>query len=84
MIDEDALWAVRTSEEAQSVDQIDIGADLLLAALRGKDGADGQDGQDGSDGHTPVKGTDFWTAADQAAMVQDVLDALNNADNTGY
>ena len=80
-IDKDALWAVRTSEEAQSVGQIDVGAELLLAALRGKDGADGQDG---SDGHTPVKGTDYWTAADQAAMVQDVLDALNDADSTGY
>ena len=86
-VDPDRLWAVRASEEGTLVDQIDIGAELLLAALRGKDGADGQDGQDGSDGQdgrTPVKGTDYWTAADQAAMVQDVLDALNDADSTGY
>ena len=31
------------------------------------------DVMDGQDGHTPVKGTDYWTAQDQAAMVQDVL-----------
>ena len=52
-----------------------------VESLHGRDGTDGQDGQDG---RTPVKGTDYWTAADQAAMVQDVLDALNNADSTGY
>ena len=31
------------------------------------------DVMDGQDGHTPVKGTDYWTAADKAEMVQDVL-----------
>ena len=34
---------------------------------------DVMNGQDGTDGYTPVKGTDYWTAADQAAIVQDVL-----------
>jgi hypothetical protein len=29
---------------------------------------------DGVDGTTPVRGTDYWTAADQAAIVSDVLD----------
>lgn len=40
------------------------------------DGADGADGEDGADGHTPVKGTDYWTAADKQGIVNDVLDAL--------
>jgi hypothetical protein len=31
---------------------------------------------DGKDGKTPVKGVDFWTAADQESMVQDVIAAL--------
>ena len=31
---------------------------------------------DGADGYTPVKGTDYWTAADKAEMVSDVLAAL--------
>ena len=30
----------------------------------------------GADGHTPVKGTDYWTADDQQAIVNDVLAAL--------
>lgn len=45
---------------------------------------DGQDGQDGTDGHTPVKGTDYWTAQDQADIVQDVLDALDEAEGVSY
>lgn len=31
------------------------------------------DVMDGQDGHTPVKGTDYWTAQDRADIVQDVL-----------
>ena len=30
----------------------------------------------GADGHTPVKGTDYWTAQDQAEIVQDVVDEV--------
>lgn len=37
---------------------------------------DGTDGQPGAGGHTPVKGTDYWTAADQQSIVDDVLAAL--------
>lgn len=38
--------------------------------------SDGADGQDGQDGHTPVRGTDYWTAADQAAVEADVEAAI--------
>lgn len=31
---------------------------------------------DGQDGHTPVKGTDYWTAQDKAEIVQDVVDEV--------
>lgn len=34
----------------------------------------------GRDGATPVKGTDYWTAEDRAAMVSDVLAALPAAE----
>lgn len=44
----------------------------------------GDPGQDGTDGHTPVKGTDYWTAQDQAAIVQDVLDALTDAEEVSF
>lgn len=42
----------------------------------GPAGADGQPGEPGADGKTPVKGVDFWTAADQESIVQDVIRAL--------
>lgn len=35
-------------------------------------GAPGQDGLDGDDGYTPVRGTDYWTEADKASIVQEV------------
>lgn len=36
----------------------------------------GEKGEPGADGHTPIKGTDYWTAADKQAIVNDVLAAL--------
>jgi hypothetical protein len=35
------------------------------------------EGKDGKDGYTPVRGTDYWTTADQAAIVDDVLAAVD-------
>ena len=35
----------------------------------GADGRDGIDGQDGADGYTPVKGVDYFTAADIAQII---------------
>lgn len=34
---------------------------------------------DGSDGYSPVKGTDYWTAEDKAAIVGDVLAILDTS-----
>ena len=39
-------------------------------------GASGSNGKDGADGKTPVKGTDYFTAADKAEMVNAVIAAL--------
>lgn len=44
--------------------------------LKGDKGADGADGKDGTNGKTPVKGTDYWTAADKAEIVNGTLAAL--------
>ena len=41
-----------------------------------KNGSKGSEGPAGANGHTPVKGTDYWTTADQQAIVDDVLAAL--------
>ncbi len=43
---------------------------------KGDTGATGAQGEKGDDGYTPVKGTDYWTAADKSEMVDDVLAAL--------
>lgn len=50
-----------------------------LLSLKGATGAgtpgkDGDDGTNGVDGVTPVKGTDYWTAADISAM-EDYIDS---------
>lgn len=43
---------------------------------QGPAGQDGAPGKDGSPGYTPQRGTDYWTDADKAEIVQDVLAAL--------
>ena len=50
----------------------------------GQNGKDGTDGRDGVDGHTPVRGTDYWTAADQQQIVADVLSALPAYEGGSY
>lgn len=42
----------------------------------GPEGPAGQNGSNGKDGKTPVKGTDYFTDADKAEMVNSVLAAL--------
>lgn len=42
----------------------------------GADGAPGAPGTPGADGHTPVKGTDYWTAADIAEIKGYVDEAI--------
>ena len=38
---------------------------------------------DGADGYTPVKGTDYWTQADQTSIVNQVLAAFNDVSEVG-
>ena len=47
---------------------------------QGDKGDTGEQGPAGADGYTPVKGTDYWTEEDQAAIVADVLAALPAAE----
>lgn len=42
----------------------------------GLKGAAGTPGKNGTDGKTPVKGTDYWTSADKAEIVNDTLAAM--------
>ena len=50
----------------------------------GKDGAAGPAGPAGADGYTPVRGTDYWTEADQQQIVSDVLAALPTWEGGSY
>lgn len=43
----------------------------------GKDGAKGAPGAPGAAGHTPVKGTDYWTAADKQEIIDDTKNAID-------
>ena len=47
------------------------------AGADGRDGAPGTPGKDGADGHTPVKGTDYWTASDKAEVVAEAAAAID-------
>jgi len=51
---------------------------------RGEMGPQGPKGDTGAPGHTPVKGTDYWTADDQRAIVNDVLMALPTWNGGSY
>lgn len=47
---------------------------------KGDKGDTGATGAAGADGHTPVRGTDYWTASDKAEIVEDVLDTEEISD----
>jgi hypothetical protein len=38
----------------------------------------------GEQGPAPVKGTDYWTDADKAEIVSDVLEAMNDAEEAAF
>lgn len=44
-----------------------------------QNGARGKEGDPGADGHTPVRGTDYWTPADKAEVIAEVLSKFTNA-----
>ena len=51
---------------------------------RGEKGDKGDPGAPGKNGKTPVKGTDYWTAADKQEMVDAVLAALPDGTEVSY
>lgn len=48
----------------------------LYDGADGAPGVDGKDGKDGADGYSPVRGVDYWTAADEAAIVAAAVAAV--------
>lgn len=87
-----------TAAEVGAVAQTDLQAatDAALAqakasgAFEGPKGADGANGKDGAqgekgtDGKTPVRGTDYWTAADKQEIVNSVIAALPDGTEVIY
>lgn len=55
-----------------------------LKGDRGEPGTDGAQGQPGKDGYTPQKGIDYFTEEDKQELVQDVLNALPNAEEVSF
>ena len=54
---------------------------IPLPAIQGEKGDKGDAGKDGK---TPVKGTDYWTAADKQSIVDDVLSSIVNGEGETF
>ena len=50
----------------------------------GPQGIQGEQGPAGADGTTPVKGTDYWTAADKQEIINEVLAAIPSSEGVEY
>lgn len=55
-----------------------------LIAVADLKGAKGDKGEPGAPGKTPVRGTDYWTAADKQEIVNSVIAALPDGTEVSY
>ena len=81
--DEGNLSWTASKEGMPAVDSSNIMGPQGPQGLQGPTGQTGPQGPEGSQGpagYTPVRGTDYWTEEDQAAIVADVLAALPEAE----
>ena len=70
---------VVTATKSGNTTTISVDGTAIATVEDGTDGAPGvagAPGKNGTDGHTPVKGTDYWTASDKAEIVAEVTAAL--------
>ena len=70
---------VVTATKSGKTTTISVDGTAIATVEDGTDGAPGvagAPGKNGTDGHTPVKGTDYWTASDKAEIVAEVTAAL--------
>ena len=70
---------VVTATKSGKTTTISVDGAAIATVEDGADGAPGvagAPGKNGTDGHTPVKGTDYWTASDKAEIVAEVTAAL--------
>ena len=90
------IQSAHTHDNKSVIDKLSVAGDKLQyngsdVGLKGDKGDKGDAGAAGADGHTPVKGTDYWTAADKAEMVDELKPSqvtsgtsITLADNTEY
>ena len=67
---------VVTATKSGKTTTISVDGTAIATVEDGVAGTPGTPGKDGTDGHTPVKGTDYWTASDKAEIVAEVTAAL--------
>ena len=78
---------VVTATKSGKTTTISVDGTAIATVEDGTDGAPGvagAPGKNGTDGKTPVKGTDYWTAADKQEIVSDVLVALPDGTEVEY
>ena len=78
---------VVTATKSGKTTTISVDGTAIATVEDGADGAPGvagAPGKNGTDGKTPVKGTDYWTAADKQEIVSDVLAALPDGTEVEY
>ena len=73
-----------TVTSASGTSSADLKGDPGEQGPQGPKGDTGVQGPAGADGNTPVKGVDYWTSADKAEIVNDVLAALPDGDEVTY
>ena len=80
LLDQSIIPAMEKAHEHSNKSVLDE-----LSVLNGKLQYNGSDvGLKGDKGDTPVKGTDYWTAADKTEIVNDTLAALPTWTGGGY
>ena len=70
-----ARTTTSTADDGNNVITVTL-TDGTKSTFKVQNGSKGSTGATGADGKTPVKGTDYWTEADKAEMVSDVIAAL--------
>ena len=59
----------------------ELGNWVSIPAIQGPAGPEGPAGVNGT---TPVKGTDYWTAADKQEIINSVLASLPSSEGVSY
>jgi hypothetical protein len=75
---------VLTITSASGTSSADLKGDTGAKGDKGDPGAPGASGAPGADGKTPERGVDYWTEADKAEIVADVLTAIPDAEGASF